>query len=61
MKTIELKGLGEVIYTDVCDNGLKIYIWVNKKANSFKGALAFGCGSEDVKFSIQNKEYQVPC
>lgn len=60
MKTIELKGLDEVIYTDTCENGLKIYIWVNKKASSFKGALAFGCGSEDIRFSVSDKEYQVP-
>ncbi len=60
MKKIELKGLKECIYEDTCDNGLKVYVWVQKKANAFKGTLTFLCGAEDISFHISEKEVSVP-
>lgn len=60
MKEIKLKGLDEIIYYDQCENGLDIYVWVNKKVNTFKGTITFLVGSEDVEFSIKKKKYQVP-
>ena len=35
MQEIEIKGLDEKIYYEVCDNGLPVYMWVNEKVNSF--------------------------
>lgn len=60
MKEIKLKGLDEIIYYDQCDNGLDIYIWVNKKVNTFKGTITFLVGSEDVAFTLKKKKYTVP-
>jgi len=60
MKEIKLKGLNEVIYEDICDNGLKIYMWVNKKVNTFYGTLSVKYGSIYNKFKINNKEYSTP-
>jgi len=60
MKEIKLQGLNEVIYEDVCDNGLKIYMWVNKKVNTFYGTLSVKYGSIFNKFRIGNKEYNTP-
>lgn len=60
MKEIKLKGLNEVIYEDVCDNGLKIYMWVNKKVNTFYGTLSVKYGSIFNNFKIGNKEYSTP-
>ena len=41
MKEIELKGLNETIYYDECKNGLKVYLWVNKKVNTFYGTFDY--------------------
>ena len=60
MKEIRLKGLDEKIYYDVCDNGLKIYIWVNEKINTFKGSLVFLGGAENTTFKIEGQEKKVP-
>lgn len=60
MKKIELKGLNEYIYEDICDNGLKVYVWVQKKANAFKGSLTFLCGAEDISFQNKGKNISVP-
>ena len=38
MQKVSLQGLDEVIYTDECENGLKIYVWVKPTANHFNGA-----------------------
>jgi len=57
---IKLKGLDEVVYYDCCDNGLPIYVWVNKKVNTFKGTITFLVGGEDVSFSIRKKKYTIP-
>ncbi|MBR1817522.1 MAG: insulinase family protein [Bacilli bacterium] len=55
MKEIKLKGLDETIYETTLENGLKIYMWVNKKVNTFKGTITFMVGSEDVDYSIGKK------
>ncbi len=60
MKKIKLKGLEEEIITDTCENGLSIYIWVNKKVNTFNGAYVVPCGSETVNFEIKKKKMHVP-
>ena len=60
MNEIKLKGLNETIYEDVCDNGLKIYMWVNKRVNTFYGTLSVKYGSIYNKFKINNKMYETP-
>ncbi len=60
MKEIKLEGLEEVIYEDTIENGLKVYIWVNSKVNTFKGCLMVGCGAETVSFSVGKKHYHLP-
>ncbi len=60
MKKINLKGLDEVIYQDECDNGLKIYVWVKPNANHFNGTYVVNAGSEDVKFTVDGKNFEVP-
>jgi len=60
MNEIKLKGLDEVIYYDECDNGLKVYMWVNKKVNSFYGTLSIKYGSIHNEFKINNKTYKLP-
>lgn len=61
MIEIKLKGLNEIIYEDTCDNGLKIYMWVNKRVNTFYGTLSVKYGSIYNNFKIKNKKYNVPC
>ncbi len=60
MKEINLKGLDEDIYYDVCENGLPIYVWVNKKVNTFKASYVVKCGSNDVSFKVLKKQIEVP-
>ena len=60
MNEIKLKGLNETIYYDECDNGLKIYMWVNKRVNTFYGTLSVKYGSIYNKFKINNKEFNTP-
>ena len=60
MEKIDLKGLDEVIYTDECENGLKIYVWVKPNANHFNGTYVVKAGSEDVKFTVGSKNITVP-
>jgi len=60
MNEIKLKGLNETIYEDVCVNGLKIYMWVNKRVNTFYGTLSVKYGSIHNKFKIKNKIYETP-
>jgi len=60
MNEIKLKGLNETIYEDVCDNGLKIYMWVNKRVNTFYGTLSVKYGSIHNKFKIKGKEFSTP-
>ena len=60
MNEIKLKGLNEVIYEDTCDNGLKIYMWVNKRVNTFYGTLSVKYGSIYNNFKINNCKYSTP-
>ena len=60
MKKIELKGLDEVILHDVCDNGLNIYMYVNKKVKNFYATLNIRYGAIDTEFSVNKKKYKVP-
>ena len=60
MKEIKLNKLNEVIYYDVCDNGLEIYMWTNDKVNNYYATLNVKYGSCDTKFKIKDKEYKVP-
>ena len=60
MREIVLKGIGEKVYTDQCENGLRIYVWVNEKVNTFKGSLVFLGGSEHTEFTVNSKKYSVP-
>ncbi len=60
MEEIKLKGLNETIYYDKCDNGLKVYMWVNKKVNTFYGTLSVKYGSIYNEFTINNHKYKTP-
>ena len=60
VKEIHLKGLDEVVYEDVCENGLKMYIWVNKRINTFKASLIFKVGAENTSFKLGKNDYTVP-
>ncbi len=60
MKEINLKGLEEKIYYDECDNGLKVYMWVKKNANTFYGTLSVKYGSIFNEFKINNQLYKTP-
>ena len=60
MTEIELKGLNETIYYDECNNGLKVYMWINKKANSFYGTLSVKYGSIYNDFKVKGKTYSLP-
>ncbi len=60
MTEINSQGINETIYYDECPNGLKIYMWVNKKVNTFYGTLSVKYGSIYNKFKIKNKVYETP-
>ena len=60
MKNIEIKGIDETIYYDECDNGLKIYMWVNDKVNTTHMSLAVKYGSIHSEFNIDGKDYYTP-
>lgn len=60
MMEINLKGLNETIYYDECSNGLKVYMWVNKRVNTFYGTLSVKYGSIHNEFKIGNRTYKTP-
>lgn len=60
MKKIKLKGLEEIVYKDKCRNGLEIYVWVNEKVNTFKGAYVVKGGAEDISFQVGKNLKKVP-
>jgi len=60
MTEINLKGLNETIYYDECSNGLKVYMWVNKRVNTFYGTLSVKYGSIHNEFKIGNKTHKTP-
>ena len=59
MKEIKLNKLKEVIYYDVCENGLEIYMWVNEKTTNYYATLNVKYGSCDTTFKVKDKEYNV--
>lgn len=60
MKEINLSGLDEKIYYDKCNNGLKVYMWVNKNVNTFYGTLSVKYGSIFNEFVVDNHKYKTP-
>ncbi len=60
MEEIEIQGLNEVIYTFTCDNGLKVYMWVNKRIKSTFMSLSVNYGSVHTEFSVKGKKIKVP-
>ena len=56
MKTIKLKGIDEVLYYDVCDNGLPIYMWVNDRVNNFYATLSVKYGAVDTEFKFNEED-----
>lgn len=56
MEEIKLQGLDETIYKTTLENGLRIYVWTNKKVNTFKGTITFLIGSEDINYKIGKKK-----
>ena len=56
MKKIKLERFDEIIYYDVCSNGLPIYMWVNEKVSSFYATLSVKYGSIDTEFILNNKK-----
>ena len=60
MREINLKGLNETIYYDECTNGLKIYMWVNKRVNTYYATLSIKYGSIFNEFKINNKSFKTP-
>ena len=60
MKEIVLEGLEEKIYEYTTKDGLKVYMWVNEKVNSFFASLSVKYGSIHTKFKVGKKVYTVP-
>lgn len=59
MEEIKLKGLDEVIYYEKLDNGLPIYMLVNKHVNNFYITLNVKYGSIDTEYKIDDKDIKV--
>ncbi len=60
MKEIVIKGIDEVVYHDVTDEGLNIYMCVNEKVNNFYMTYSIKYGSNDTKFKVGKKVMEVP-
>lgn len=56
MEKIELEGLEEVIYHDVTDEGMHIYMWPDEKAKSFYMTLNIKYGSIHTEFKPKNSK-----
>ena len=59
MEEIKLKGLDEVIYYEKLDNGLPVYMLVNKHVNNFYMTLSVKYGSIDTEYSVDGKDIKV--
>ena len=59
MEEIKLKGLDEVIYYEKLDNGLPVYMLVNKNVNNFYMTLSVKYGSIDTEYSVDGKDIRV--
>lgn len=58
MKELLIKGIDEKIYFDILDNGMPVYMWVNKKVNNFYITLNVKYGSVDTEFKLKgDKNY----
>lgn len=60
MKEIIIKGIDEKVYYGICDNGLKVYIWVNDLVASVNMSLAVNYGSVHTNFTSDGKKISVP-
>ncbi len=62
VEEIKIKGLDEIIYHDVCDNGLNIYMWVNERVNNYYITYNVKYGSLDTEFKLKGdkKRHVVP-
>ena len=60
MEIINLNGLNEKIYTGVCENGLKVFVWANEKVKTTYMTLSIKYGSIHTHFKVNDKEYSVP-
>lgn len=59
MEQIKVKGIDEIIYYEKLDNGLPVYMLVNKHVNSFYMTFSVKYGSVDTEFSYNGNDYQV--
>ena len=60
MEQIKIKGIDEVVYHEVLDNGLPVYMLVNKHVNSFYITLSVKYGSIHTEFkNNRGEEYKV--
>jgi len=59
MEQIKVKGVDEIIYYEKLDNGLPVYMLVNKNVNSFYITFSVKYGSVDTEFSYNGNDYQV--
>ena len=59
MKEIKLNGLDEKIYYEKIDNGLPVYMIVNKHVNNFYITLNVKYGSIDTEFKVNDKDIKV--
>ncbi len=60
MNKIDILGLNEVVYEDVCDNGLKVYMWVNPKVKTTFMSFSVKYGSVHTEFLSGGKKICVP-
>ena len=60
MEQIRIKGVDEIVYHEVLDNGLPVYMLVNKHVNSFYITFSVKYGSIDTEFKDNTgKDYKV--
>ncbi len=60
MEQININGIDEVIFYEKLENGLPVYMLVNKNVNSFYITLSVKYGSVHTEFSDKDgNEYQV--
>ena len=60
MKKIEIKGVDEYIYEDVCDNGLRVFVWPSENVKSVFMTLNVKYGSIHTSYKVDGVEKKVP-
>ena len=60
MKIIKIKDLNEKIYELTFTNGFKCFVYKSKLNREVRLSLVVKYGSEDTKFMVDNKKYEVP-